>query len=87
MTAPHCDDLVLHAPGECDVCDQYAFKAQQQRIAAGVNFTGHNDPGKQPDPATIRRTQAVLEHSGKFADGFEVLSRWGGNRPWRDEPE
>lgn len=52
---PHCDELVLHAPGECEICDKYAPQAQQQRITDGVNFTGHNDPNKQPCPAWVRR--------------------------------
>lgn len=87
MTAPHCDPYVLHAPTECDVCDQYAGKAQRQRIADGINFTGHFDADKQPDPASVRRTQMVLEKSGEFANGYEVLSRWSRNRPWREADE
>jgi hypothetical protein len=80
VTYPHCDSLVLHAPTECRYCDRHP-DWQHDREARGINFTGHNDPGKQPDPATVRRTQAVLEHSGEFANGYEVLSRWPGNVP------
>jgi len=62
---PHCDDLVLHAPGECFYCDKYAV-AQAKRIADGVNFTGHNDPSKKPCPSLARRP-------------LETIERWSGN--------
>jgi hypothetical protein len=62
---PHCDELVLHAPGECEFCDHYPAR-QRQRERDGVNFTGHHDPGKRTCPAEVRRDLATLE-------------AWGGN--------
>lgn len=51
---PHCDNLVLHAPGECEYCDMYPDK-QAIRITQGINFTGHGD-----DPATEHRPLTTI---------------------------
>lgn len=52
---PHCDQRVLHAPGECEYCDEHP-DWQALRFAWGIAFTGY-EPG--PDelqcPATVRR--------------------------------
>lgn len=64
---PHCDQEVLHAPGECEFCDQYA-DFQGQRLVDGVNFTGHSDPGFKPCPSDARR-------------GLAGAHVWPGNRP------
>ena len=63
--APHCDSDVLHAPGECEFCDHYS-KRQAQRVADGINFTGHRDASKKPCPSEERRP-------------LELIERWGGN--------
>lgn len=63
---PHCDSRVLHAPGECEYCDLYP-EMQAERVDAGVNFTGHDDRGKAPCPATQVRS-------------LETINRWPGNR-------
>jgi hypothetical protein len=68
--APHCDQNVLHAPGECKICDEYAAPAQQDRIARKINFTNHFDADKSPCPSWIDRGQAA--------------SLWEGNAPWVD---
>lgn len=75
---PHCDQLVLHAPGECIYCDKHP-DWQQARIDNGINFTGHSDADKQPDPATIRRTQMLVEH-GEWGNGYDTLNQWPGNQ-------
>lgn len=62
---PHCDSLVLHAPGECKYCDERG-NLQSWRLASGVNFTGHSDPAKKPCFAERRRPA-------------ETINRWGGN--------
>lgn len=52
---PHCDDRILHAPGECSVCDLYPVK-QKGRVAARIAFTGHTPvPGQDPCPADEAR--------------------------------
>jgi hypothetical protein len=68
---PHCDADVLHAPGACVYCD-LCPEAQAARIANGVNFTGEDDPDKEPCPATARRP-------------VEIIERWGGNQPTTEE--
>ena len=66
MRFPHCDELVLHAPGECTYCDRHSLE-QHERIRDGVNFTGHNDSTKRACPSTARRP-------------LEIIERWPGNR-------
>lgn len=65
---PHCDPRVLHAPYECEICDEYASAAQNARINRGINFTGHTDADKTLCPADIAR-------------GFGNADKWYGNRP------
>lgn len=64
---PHCDPLVLHAPGRCHYCDQHP-EWQAYRLGAGIAFTD-DDPvdGEIPCPATLRRSA-------------EVINAWFGNR-------
>lgn len=63
---PHCDQRILHAPGECVHCDKFP-EWQEARVHQMVNFTGHTDPHCSADPASAR----TLEH----------MNRWPGNRP------
>lgn len=63
---PHCDELVLHAPGECKYCDLFPAR-QSSRIKNLINFTGHRERGCSPCPSEKRRA-------------FESINRWGGNR-------
>ncbi len=55
---PHCDSLVLHAPGECVYCDMYP-DAQAKRLVDGVNFTGHGE-----DPASAVRPLEIINRWG-----------------------
>lgn len=65
--APHCDPMILHAPGKCQFC---ALNPdwQQYRQIANINFTGESDPDKAPCPSLFFRTS-------------EIRDRWPGNRP------
>ena len=63
--APHCDQSVLHAPGECEYCDHYP-DWQEMRDRQRINFTGHQDPDKAPCPSTAFRA-------------LETLEKWHGN--------
>jgi hypothetical protein len=65
--APHCDQRVLHAPGECAYCDHYD-DWQALRELWGINFTGHQDDGKVPCPSEVARP-------------LEKIYRWPGNQP------
>lgn len=66
---PHCDQNVLHAPGECEYCDKLP-EVQQARERFGVNFTGHYDQHKVLCPAERLRPETTI-------------NKWGGNRPAR----
>jgi hypothetical protein len=68
---PHCDSKVLHAPGVCSYCDEYPER-QQARYDEGVAFTGQVNAALKPDPAQVDRP-------------LELIERWPGNRPRRDE--
>lgn len=67
---PHCDQRVLHAPGECEVCD-LCPELQAERDALDVCFSGKTDR-RWPCPADEARGAAH--------------QRWHGNRPWRRAP-
>lgn len=64
---PHCDDLIVHRPGDCSICDDTAEELQTLRIRHNVNFTGESDPSKLPDPATESRD-------------LQTMNRWPGNQ-------
>lgn len=69
---PHCDPRVLHAPGECEICDEHCKEWQELRSTWGIAFTGHEPRnGEFPDPATRARGNPHV---------------WGGNRPWKPSP-
>ena len=64
---PHCDQMVLHAPGECEYCDSHP-DWQELREVWNINYTGHSDPQKMQCPAEARRPAGII-------------NRWGGNVP------
>lgn len=52
---PHCDQRILHAPGECDYCDKHS-EWQALRVGWGIAFTGWTPEGKElPCPADYAR--------------------------------
>lgn len=57
---PHCDQAILHAPGECEYCDLRP-DWQEYREAARINFTGHVDENKAPCPSTWFRTPEMRD--------------------------
>lgn len=65
---PHCDAKVLHAPGECQFCDNHP-DWQRLREVWGICFTGYKPENKElPDPASNTR-------------GLETVNKWYGNIP------
>lgn len=75
---PHCDSLVLHAPGECVYCDKQPT-LQALRVELGINFTGHDDPDKEPCPAEKRRKRETINRwPGNVArpNGFQGVESW-----------
>lgn len=54
---PHCDQRILHAPGECEYCDKHP-EWQALRHAWGIAFTGYEPDGKElPCPAMHARPE------------------------------
>jgi hypothetical protein len=66
---PHCDQRILHTPGECQYCDMYPHW-QQLREAWGIAFTGHI-----PDPESD-----MMLCPADYVRGTESYDLWGGNR-------
>jgi hypothetical protein len=65
LTPPHCDQAVLHAPGECRFCDDCP-EWQALRVLWGIAFTGHvpqelNVPKYRqlPCPSDFRRPGGI----------------------------
>ncbi len=52
---PHCDQLVLHAPGKCEYCDHYPI-LQTVRANNGIPFSGE---GGSPDEE--RRPREIID--------------------------
>lgn len=70
---PHCDQRILHAPGECAYCDDHE-EWQALRQAWGIAFTGWTPEGKElPCPADYVR--------GDFH------KQWYGNRATTERDE
>jgi hypothetical protein len=80
-TFPHCDELVLHAPGECEFCDRCP-EAQADRERRLINFTGHSEPHKEKCPSEVRRPLESIERWGG-----NVASRGGTLKPHSEPPE
>lgn len=71
---PHCDSRVLHAPGECEFCDEYP-EWQKAREVWNIAFTGHsNDKSKYFD-------EPLIPCPSEQARPLEVINRWSGNVP------
>jgi hypothetical protein len=71
MRYPHCDQRILHAPGECKYCDM-SPEWQELRVTWAIAFTGHPpEYGQTACPADL----AVLY--GERGD----YNEWGGNLP------
>jgi hypothetical protein len=70
---PHCDQAVLHAPGECKYCDEVP-DWQELRKLWGIAFTGHAPKDREvPCPSDARR-------------GPGVAHLWPNNRPSQGDP-
>lgn len=68
--APHCDAAVLHAPGECEYCDDFS-EWQRAREAWRIAYTGKQPTEDElPCPSDVRRPGGVA-------------NRWPGNQAKR----
>jgi hypothetical protein len=63
--APHCDQRILHQPGDCWACDLYP-DWQKLRELWGIDFSGHSTPGKLPCPADYHRPPGSLSDHQKW---------------------
>ena len=64
---PHCDQRILHAPGECEYCDAHP-DWQALRIHWGIAFTGYEPEGTElPCPANHARGENVNKWYGNVA--------------------
>jgi hypothetical protein len=71
VTLPHCDQSVLHAPGECVHCDQHP-EWQALRVMWGVAFTGH---------PVVADTNDKVPCPSDYVRGLGGAHSWPGNRP------
>lgn len=64
---PHCDQRILHAPGECQYCDAHS-EWQALRVAWGIAFTGWLPDGVElPCPADKTRGDTHQKWGGNIA--------------------
>lgn len=64
---PHCDQRVLHAPGECEYCDKH-LDWQALRLSWGIAFTNYEPEGDElPCPAMHARGDTVNRWHGNVA--------------------
>ena len=64
---PHCDQRILHAPGECEFCDMQG-DWQELRQAWGIAFTGYEPEEKElPCPADYARGDNHTKWYGNVA--------------------
>lgn len=73
---PHCDQKVLHAPGECKYCDARP-EWQALRQMWGIAFTGH-----QPVWGGYGAYDTEMSCPSDFVRGLgQAGKHWPGNRP------
>lgn len=66
---PHCDSAVLHAPGQCEFCDEYP-EWQEARRMWGIAFTGEPTTPERPLPCPSEVHRSL-----------DIINRWPGNQP------
>lgn len=74
---PHCDQRILHAPGECEFCDAHP-EWQELRESWGIAFTGHSydKDGKLFVDEYGNVQQACPAEANR---GMKSINSWGGN--------
>lgn len=69
---PHCDQRILHAPGECQYCDKHK-DWQYIRQAWGIAFTGHTPENSElPCPADNARGNKHKNWPGNVAAAYPI---------------
>lgn len=70
---PHCDQRILHAPGECEYCDKHS-DWQALRVSWGIAFTGWTPEGNElPCPADHSRGDIHKKWYGNTAHPDDSL--------------
>lgn len=102
MIFPHCDQRILHAPSECQWCDEYP-EWQKLREAWGIAFTGHlpgivTEEVRLGTPLVTRTFTTTVEPGrdrgrlpcpadfNRPADTGSDHRRWAGNVATSQEP-
>ena len=75
MQFPHCDQRILHAPGECKYCDDRP-EWQELRKAWGILFTGQSS-----DPDSWTRQLPCPSDYNRPKGSMSDARQWGGNLP------
>lgn len=83
MIFPHCDQRILHAPSECQWCDNHP-EWQKLRESWGIAFTGH-EPVTPPDAPWLRQLPCPADFN-RPADTGSDHRRWAGNVATSQEP-
>jgi hypothetical protein len=77
--APHCDAKILHAPGECQYCDDKP-EWQELRQMWGIAFTGHsNETIPYPDRNGNTIEKSLIPCPSEWDRPVEIINKWGGN--------
>jgi hypothetical protein len=75
---PHCDSLVLHAPGECEYCDLFPY-LQVVREHWKIAFSGYEPDEKElPCPADFQRPGKSQLWGGNVAKKEKLGGGGGG---------
>lgn len=72
---PHCDQRVLHAPGECEYCDRHP-DWQELRQVWGIAFTGH--PPTCGEDSWTKQLPCPADYNRPPGAGNDHR-RWAGN--------
>lgn len=72
---PHCDQRILHKPGECEYCDKHP-EWQELRKVWGIAFTGHSGETTETEYGS-----KMLPCPAEFNRGMKSINSWYGNVP------
>lgn len=81
--APHCDQRILHQPGDCWACDLYP-DWQALRVKWGIAFTGHQPEEERLGPVAeitaVRRQLPCPADFNRPPDSPSDHRQWPNNR-------
>ena len=89
--APHCDQRILHAPGDCWACDLYP-DWQKLRELWGIAFTGHQPKDEvlrvdqHEEPVAVRRMLPCPADYNRPPDSPSDHRQWGPNTAQGERP-